>query len=329
MAANLHIIGAGAWGTALALAAHRAGSHVSLYTKEDSHAQDLRLKRINPLLPGVDLPSSIVISSDLESLTNADAVFIVIPSQNVENLCLALKDFLPVHIPVVLCSKGIEMKGHNRLLSQIVQEHLANPLLILSGPNFAKEIAKGLPAATTIAGDSDKARFIAEMLHHTHFRCYLSQDVIGVQVGGAIKNVISIGCGIVYGMGWGQNAIATLLSLGLVEIRRLGTKLGAASETFLGLSGVGDLTLTCSSELSRNFSLGVALGRGNHLQDCLSQYSSVPEGVHTVQALHQLNSRLNLSMPLCDTVYQILYEGLSPQQAFEQMLYHPIREEIS
>lgn len=327
--ANVHIIGAGAWGTALALTAYRAGSDVTLYAKGISRAEHLRISRENSLLPGVEIPASIVIESDFKSLVDADGILIVLPSQEVESLCMELKAFLPPTIPLVLCSKGIEMKGENRLLSQVVREHLENPILILSGPNLAKEIAKGLPAATTIAGDLDKARLIAGMLHHSHFRCYLSPDVIGTQVGGALKNVISIGCGIVYGMGWGQNAIATLLSLGLMEIRRLGTRLGATSETFLGLSGVGDLTVTCSSELSRNFSLGAALGRGEHLRECLSRYASVPEGVHTVQAIHHLSRRLGLFMPLCETVHKVLYEDMPPQQAFEQTLHHPISEEIS
>jgi len=329
MTSSLHIIGAGAWGTALALTAERAGSHVTLHTQSQKQADELSRSRENQLyLPGITLPDNLQITADRHALRDADALLIVIPAQRFEALCLSLKSILPPTIPVVLCSKGIEVGGNNRLLSEIAQAYLTNPLLVLSGPNLAREIAQDLPAATTLAGNKDVSHKVATMIHHTYFRCYTSEDIIGVQVAGALKNVLSIACGITQGMGLGHNAVAALLSRGLIEMRRLGLQLGAISDTFMGLAGVGDLSLTCSSELSRNFSLGIALGRGESLEAILAKRVSVTEGVYTAKAVHELNARLANELPICEIVYRILYKNLSPQEALEQLAARPLKEEI-
>ncbi|MEI8295108.1 MAG: NAD(P)H-dependent glycerol-3-phosphate dehydrogenase, partial [Alphaproteobacteria bacterium] len=224
--------------------------------------------------------------------------------------------------------KGIEMGGGNRTLSEIAKEHLTNPLLILSGPNLAREVAQNLPAATTIAGDQGVSQRVAAMLHHSYFRCYTSEDTIGVQIAGALKNVLSIACGITHGMGLGHNAAAALLSRGLIEMRRLGLHLGATSDTFMGLAGIGDLVLTCSSELSRNFSLGIALGRGETLESILAKRVSVTEGVYTAKAIYELSNRLDFELPICEIVYRILYESLPIHEAFEQLAARPLTQEI-
>jgi glycerol-3-phosphate dehydrogenase (NAD(P)+) len=329
MTSSLHIIGAGTWGTALALTGDRAGSLVTLHTHNQDQADQLSRSRENQrYLPGIILPDHLQITADRHVLAAAQALLIVIPAQRLEELCRTLKPILPPTIPVVLCSKGIEMGGKNRLLSEIAQAHLANPLLILSGPNLAREVAQNLPTATTLAGSKDLSHKVAAMLHHPYFRCYTSEDTIGVQVAGALKNVLSIACGITQGMGLGHNATAALLSRGLIEMRRLGLQLSAMSDTFMGLAGVGDLALTCSSELSRNFSLGIALGRGESLEAILAKRVSVTEGVYTAKAVHELSNRLANELPICEIVYRILYEKLSPAEAFEQLAARPLTQEI-
>jgi glycerol-3-phosphate dehydrogenase (NAD(P)+) len=329
MTSSLHIIGSGAWGTALALTADRAGSLVTLHTRSQSQADQLSRSRENQrYLPGITLPDSIIITADRATLVEAHALLIAIPAQRLEELCLSLKPILPNTIPVVICSKGIEIGGDNRLLSEVVQDSLSNQLLILSGPNLAREIAQNLPAATTIAGGADVSNQIAKMLHHQHFRCYTNEDMIGVQVAGALKNVLAIACGITKGMGLGHNAVSSLLSRGLIEMRRLGVTLRAMSETFMGLAGLGDLVLTCSSELSRNFSLGVALGHGESLKSILARRVGVTEGVHTAKAVYELSGSLRLELPICEVVYRILYEDLPLMQAFEQLSTRPQTQEI-
>lgn len=329
MTPSLHVIGAGAWGTALALTAARAGSLVTLYAQSQEQADTLSHTRENQrYLPNIGIPDTIGITADLNLLKTAHTLLIVIPAQRLEPLCISLKSILPPSIPVVLCSKGIEIGGGNRLLSEITQAYLENPLLILSGPNFAREVAQNLPAATTLAGDKNFSHKVAAMLHHSYFRCYVSEDMIGVQVAGALKNVLSIACGIAQGMGLGHNAVAALLSRGLIEMRRLGLQLGASSDTFMGLAGIGDLSLTCSSALSRNFSLGIALGKGESLEAILAQRVSVTEGIYTAKAVHELNSRLDNELPICETVYQVLYEKLHPMEALKQLIARPLREEI-
>jgi len=329
MRPSLHIVGAGAWGTALALTAARAGSLVTLHTQSQEQADDLSRTRENQCyLPDIVIPDTIEITADQRVLTTAHALLIVIPTQRLDALCISLKSILPPSIPVVLCSKGIEVGRNNRLLSEITQAHLENPLLILSGPNLAREVAQNLPAATTLAGNKNLSHKVATMLHHPYFRCYTSEDMIGVQVAGALKNVLSIACGIAHGMGLGRNAVAALLSRGLIEMRRLGLQLGALSDTFMGLAGVGDLSLTCSSELSRNFSLGIALGKGESLESILAKRVSVTEGIYTAKAVHELSSRLSNELPICEIVYQILYKNLHPTEALKQLATRPLREEI-
>lgn len=327
MRPNVHVIGAGAWGTALALASLRAETHVTLHVRSKEQADLMMATRHNNrYLPGVVLPMALDITADFQHAQKADVILLVTPAQS---LVSVLKDFhVPAHIPVVICAKGLEIKPPHRLMTEIAKEYLKNPLVVLSGPNFAHEIAQNLPAATTLAGDADVVEMVSRCLHSSHLRCYHSDDVIGVQVGGSIKNVLAIAAGVIHGMNLGANAAAALLSRGLMEMRRLGLALGAQGDTFLGLSGVGDLILTTSSLSSRNFSLGVALGQGLTLPQVLSQRVSVTEGVFTAQAVHALASRLDLQMPICQTIYQILYENLPLQQAMEQLMNRPQAPEI-
>ncbi len=320
------IIGAGSWGTALALTAHRAGQQVTLLPRRPEHSDILNKTRENQTyLPGIPLPSEIVISSDLTLLTDADIVLQVTPAQTISETCILVKEYLPPHAPWVICAKGIVrgVEGKEpQLLSEVTQEILPNPIAILSGPSFADEVGLNLPTAVTIASENeDIAKVVASSLRHTRFRCYVSDDPVGVQVAGAVKNVLAIACGIVRGRGFGNNATAALITRGLAEMRRLGLALGGKSDTFLGLSGVGDVTLTCSSEQSRNMRLGIALGKeGANVPKILKDSPSLAEGVPTVAAVLKLSQTLSIPMPLCDAVYAILYNHVSIEDVVEAIL---------
>ncbi len=309
---RITVYGAGAWGTALALTLEKKGI-VTLLARREDHAHWMRESRTNEhYLPGCLLPNSIQITADKSVLAHTDILLWVIPTQNTAFELEHLPPLLPSHVPIVICSKGIvvNQEGPSVFLTNIMAERVQNPLAVLSGPNFAMEIGRGLPAAATLAAfDGELAENLAYQLRHENFRIYASSDPIGVQVAGAIKNVLAIGCGIVMGKNLGLNANAALITRGLAEMRRLGVALGASVETFLGLSSVGDLILTCSSEQSRNTSLGMALAQGNTLEDILSQRITVSEGVYTAKAVHHIAKALSVPMPICEGVYSILYEA--------------------
>ncbi len=320
------IIGAGSWGTALALTAHRAGQQVTLLPRRPEQSSIVNQARENQAyLPGIVLPSDLVVSSDLTLLREADIVLQVTPAQTIGETCLMVKKYLPPHAPWVICAKGIVRGTEEKapqLLSEVTQEILPNPIVILSGPSFADEVGLNLPTAVTVASkNEDIAKFVASNLRHPRFRCYVSDDPLGVQVAGAIKNVLAIACGIVRGRNFGNNATAALITRGLAEMRRLGIALGGKSDTFLGLSGVGDATLTCSSKQSRNTRLGIALGReGATVANILKESSSLAEGVPTVAAVLKLSQALSIPMPLCEAVYTILYNHISVDEVVENIL---------
>lgn len=323
---NICIIGAGAWGTALALTALRAGQQVTLLPRQPEQADILNNTLENQTyLPGITLPSDLVISCDLKALTKADIVLQVTPAQSIRQTCFNVQKYLPPSTPFVLCAKGIVrgIEGKEpQLLSDVTREILPNPIAILSGPSFADEVGLNLPTAVTVASDNeDIAKDVASSLRHKQFRCYVSDDLIGVQVAGALKNVLAIACGIVRGKGFGNNAAAALITRGLAEMRRLGLALGGKSDTFLGLSGVGDVTLTCSSEQSRNMRLGIALGKkGANVAKILQESPFIAEGVPTVEAVLKLAQTFSIPMPLCQAVYAILYDQVSINEVIENIL---------
>jgi glycerol-3-phosphate dehydrogenase (NAD(P)+) len=315
------IIGAGSWGTALALTAYRAGQQVTLIPRRPAQADDLnRLRENKVYLPGIFLPQDIKVSSDLAALASADIVLVVTPAQSLRETCAYAQKTLAPMTPWVICAKGIDLQT-SKLLSDVSESLLPNPVVILSGPSFADEVGRNLPTAVTLAsGNEDAAKRVAACLRHTRFRCYLSDDPRGVQVAGAVKNVLAIASGIVHGRGFGNNATAALITRGLAEVRRLGVALGGKTDTFLGLSGVGDITLTCSSEQSRNMRLGKALGEGASAAEILQNTPYVTEGVPTVAAVYRLSQDLSISMPLCWAVYAILYDHISIDEVIENLL---------
>ena len=319
---NITILGAGAWGTALAI--NLSSRHqVTLWTKDPHHLAALTAQRNNQqFLPGFFLPDSIRLTSTLEvALDTAEFALIVVP---VAGLRETLRGVVAtgMAIPVLWGCKGFESQAV-KLPHQIVQEEYGStaPSGVLSGPSFAQEVAQGLPTALTLASHDEKfTQKIALQLHSARLRVYSSKDVIGVEVGGAIKNVISIAAGISDGMGFGYNARAALLTRGLMEITRLGVKLGGCLETFMGLSGVGDMILTCTGDLSRNRRVGLMLAEGQSLSEILRQLGHVAEGVYAAAAAQRLSRELGVEMPITQAICGILYESVPAREAVEVLL---------
>lgn len=323
---HIVVIGAGAWGTALSVAMRRVGHRVSLLTRCHEHAKTVHEGRENKrYLAGIPLDPGILVEANPDHLKDADVILWVVPAQFAIETADSLLPYIQPHCPIVICSKGIDAKSpivdENSLLTAVIGKILPNPLAILSGPNFAIEVAHGLPAAATLAAFSpDLAIQLVQTLKHPRFRLYASDDPIGVQVAGAVKNVIAIASGIVFGKNLGHNANAALMTRGLAEIRRLGLSLGGKLQTFLGLAAVGDLTLTCSSQQSRNMSLGVALGQGQKLEDILKSRHTVAEGLYTAAAVHKLSALKSVPMPICEAVHNILYHQGSVDEVIESLL---------
>ena len=322
------IIGAGAWGTALAMAAQRAGRAATLWAREPEVVASISATRINALfLPGLPLDPAIAATGDLKIAADADIVLLVSPAQHLRAAAKDLSTLIPAGRPVVICAKGIELDT-GALMTEAADALNHTALMVLSGPSFASEVAKGLPTALTLAAaDQAQGRAVAEALSSRTFRPYLSTDVIGAQIGGAVKNVLAIGCGISEGRKLGSNAKSALLTRGLAELVRLAVARGAKAETLMGLSGLGDLVLTASSTQSRNYSLGVALGEGRTLEDILGARPSVTEGVTTAKAVVALAAKLKVDMPICTAVDRILNHDAAIDDVMRQLLERPLRAE--
>jgi glycerol-3-phosphate dehydrogenase (NAD(P)+) len=329
---RIGIIGGGAWGTALAVTARRAGRSVVLWAREAEVAAAINRDHENPLfLPGVALDAAIRATTDLaEAAAAADALLLVTPAQHLRALAEALEPYLPGGTPVLVCAKGIEEKT-GALMGEVVATALpAAPLAVLSGPTFAAEVARGLPTAVTLATrDAALGRRLVAALGTRSFRPYLSGDIVGAEIGGAVKNVLAIACGIVMGRRLGDNARAALITRGLAEMVRLALRKGGQAETLMGLSGLGDLVLTCGSLQSRNHSLGVALGEGRALADILAERRSVTEGVTSAAAAAVLAARLGVEMPIVAAVDAILHHGAAVDQAVAALLARPFKSEAA
>ena len=328
---KIGIIGAGAWGTALAMAAIRAGNEVVIQAHEPEVAEAINLHHENSIfLPSYELDLGIKATSVMVDAVDADVVLLVAPAQHMRGVCDAAAADWPSGVPAIICAKGIE-QGSCALMSEVVGEMLpGKPIAVLSGPTFAAEVARDLPTAVTLACDDETmAKVLMETLSARYFRIYRSRDIIGSQIGGAVKNVLAIACGIVEGRKLGDNTRAALVTRGLAEISRLGMAKGAQAETLAGLSGMGDLTLTCNAVQSRNFSLGVALGSGQRLEDILSERNSVAEGVFTASSVTDLARRLNVDLPICSAVDGVLNHGANIDATINGLLARPLKAETT
>jgi len=322
---SIAVIGAGAWGTALALTCARAGRKVTLWEHDAANAENLKKKRESLFLPGVRIPDEIAIATDLAVATRAQAVLLVVPAQAVRSAAQKLAPLVAAGTPVIVCAKGIEQSS-----KQFVTDVLAAcaPEIvpaILSGPSFAIDVARGLPTAVTLAArDGALAEQLAHAIGSANFRPYHATDVRGVEIGGAAKNVLAIGAGIVAGSGLGASAAAALVTRGFAELSRFGRAYGAKPETLMGLSGLGDLLLTCSSPQSRNFSFGMALGRGQRPGEI---HGGLAEGVFTAPVLLDMAREKNVDMPISTAVAAVLNEQMSVDAAIESLLTRPLRAE--
>jgi len=327
---SVGIVGGGAWGTALATVARWAGRDVVVWAREPEVVDAINAVHENPLfLPGLRLDPQIRATADLaEAVTDADAVFLATPAQHLRAMATRAAPSLPPGKPVVVCAKGIE-QGSGALMTEVLADTLpASPAAVLSGPTFAGEVARGLPTAVTLAcEDPGLGARLVEAIGTRTFRPYLSRDLAGAQVGGAVKNVLAIACGIVTGRGLGDNARAALVTRGLAETARLGRAKGAKAETLMGLSGLGDLILTCTSVQSRNMSLGVALGGGRELAEVLAERRSVAEGVFSAPPVIALAARHQVEMPICRAVDDVLAGRSSIDEAITALLARPFTVE--
>ena len=319
------IIGAGAWGTALAQLMAADGQDVALWALEPDVVDAINMRRENPLyLPGIALAPGIRASGAMADLADCDLLLVVSPAQHLR----AVVAQAPAGVPLVLCSKGIEA-GTGLLMSQVAQDaQPSSPIAVLSGPTFAHEVAKGLPTAITLAcEDKDLGQRLAARIARASFRPYVSDDVIGAEIGGAVKNVLAIACGVAEGAGLGLNARAALISRGFAEMTRFGLARGARAETLGGLSGLGDLVLTCSSTNSRNFSLGKGLGEGQSAADLLANRRTVAEGAHTAPVLRDAARAVGVEMPVVEAVCALLADAAPLGHVIDALLARPLRPE--
>jgi glycerol-3-phosphate dehydrogenase (NAD(P)+) len=326
---SIGIVGGGAWGTALAQTMRRAGRDVLLWAREPEVVEAINARHMNEtFLPSVTLDAKIRATGKLAEVATSDALLLVAPAQHVRSLSRELAPSLRDRQPIVMCAKGIEQSSGQMMGGVLAAELPAVTQAVLSGPSFAADVARGLPAALTVAcADETVGRALAERLGGPGFRLYWTNDVVGVELGGALKNVLAIAAGIVDGKGLGASAHAALVTRGFAEMRRLGSALGARPETLIGLSGLGDLILTCGSPQSRNMSLGRALGRGQTLDQALAGKVSVSEGVYTATAARRIAEEKGIEMPICSAVCDVVEGKASVDAAIEQLMNRPIKAE--
>jgi glycerol-3-phosphate dehydrogenase (NAD(P)+) len=326
---SVGIIGGGAWGTALAQTMRLAGRDALIWAREPEVVAGINASHANPVfLAAVALDPGLKATADLAEVAGQDIVLMVAPAQHVRAVAAELAPRLAAAKPLVLCAKGLE-QASGKLLGEVVAEVLPQATLaVLSGPSFAADVARGLPAALTLAcAEAELGARLVETLAYRQFRLYRSTDVIGVQLGGAVKNVLAIAAGIVEGRGLGASAHAALVTRGFAELRRFGEALGARPQTLMGLSGLGDLLLTCGSPQSRNMSLGRALGQGETLQAILDARRSIAEGVYTAAAVAKVAAERGIDMPICAAVNAIVSGRATVDQAIEALLSRPLRTE--
>jgi glycerol-3-phosphate dehydrogenase (NAD(P)+) len=322
---HIAVVGAGAWGTALALTCARAGRKVTLWEQDAANAKQLVTKRESLFLPGVRIDDSIAVADDIAAAAHAEALLLVVPAQAVRAVAKSLAPVLADGTPLIVCAKGIE-RGSKKFMSEVIAECAPKAVAaILSGPSFAADVARGMPTAVTLAANDGKlAAALAQAVGSAAFRPYHSSDLRGVEIGGAAKNVLAIAAGVVTGRGLGASALAALTTRGFAELVRFGRAYGAKPETMMGLSGLGDLLLTCSSPQSRNFTFGVNLGRG---EKPAAIHAGLAEGVFTAPVLLEMARERAIDMPISSAVAALLAEKMTVDAVIESLLTRPLKAE--
>lgn len=327
---KITIIGDGGWGTALGLIAFENGHDVTIWGPFADYIETVKASRENKsFLEGVIIPDGIEMTSDrIKALQNADAVILAVPTKYYKDVIKSMNGLIPKEASVVSVAKGLDRDSHQRMSS--LAETLLNhkPVAALSGPSHAEEVARGVPTAVTVACENEEcSKHLQQLLSNNHFRVYTTQDVVGVELGGALKNVIAIAVGISDGLGFGDNTRAALITRGLVEMKRLGVTLGADEKTFTGLSGLGDLIVTCTSKLSRNRGVGERIGRGEKAADILSDMQQAVEGVWNCASAHAVAEKNNVDAPVTNEVYEIIHENKDPLDAMKSLLTRNVKPE--
>jgi len=326
----ISVIGAGSWGTTLACLLSEKGFDVTLWVHGKGLSEEINKTRVNSAyLPDITLPDNFSVTDNIEdAVGKARYVLNAVPAQYTRAVFKEAVRYIPGEAITISASKGIE-RGTLLTVSAILKELSDHPVAVLSGPSFAKEVIRKLPAAVTLATENKNMGFILqELFNFNNFRVYRHDDVIGVEIGGALKNVMAIASGISDSLGLGNNARASLITRGLVEMTRLGVAMGARERTFSGLSGIGDLVLTCTSPLSRNYTVGIKLGQGIKLKDILDQTRSVAEGVATAESAFDLSRKYDIEMPIVEQVYRVLHEGKDPSQAVKDLMERSLKSEF-
>ena len=327
------VIGAGSWGTALAMIAARNQHRVRLWAREPEVAGEINRIHKNPIyLSDFELPENIHATTDIETaIAEADFAFLVVPSHAMRETLTRLRPFLNSDLVLVSAAKGVENNTLMRMeevAADVLQQDMHSRYVALSGPSFAREVAEGQPTAIVAASENrDRSELIQRSLSSNVFRVYTNTDVAGVELGGAVKNVVAIAAGVVRGLGYGTNAVAAIITRGLAEMTRLALARGARIETMAGLAGLGDLVLTCTGELSRNRYVGVELGRGRKLAEILGEMRKVAEGVKTTRSVYELGHRLKIDMPITASIHALLYEDKPALEAANELMGRPLKRE--
>ncbi|MEJ2656331.1 MAG: NAD(P)-dependent glycerol-3-phosphate dehydrogenase [Desulfobacterales bacterium] len=331
---NIGVVGAGSWGTALANLLALKGFKIDLWVFEKEVKEQIEsLKENRAFLSGISLSDLIFPSNDMEGVVKGkDLVVVVVPSHVMRETAHQIREYILKATIIVSASKGIENKTHltmSGVLKEVLYDTDEDYFAVLSGPSFAREVVRKVPTVVAVASKNPRvAGFVQHIFATPYFRVYTNNDMIGVEMGGAVKNVIAIAAGIIEGLGLGLNTRAALITRGLTEIRRLGLKLGANPRTLAGIAGIGDLVLTCTGNVSRNHTVGKKIGEGMKLNDILSEMRMVAEGVKTAKSVYNLSKNLGVEMPICHEVYHILYDGISPQEAVHRLMTRELKQEL-
>ena len=325
------VLGAGSWGTALALVVAKKGYNVSMWTLSEDQCQKVNSTRENvDYLPGVNIPKNIHITTDLkEAINDSSVIVLAVPSQAIRSVCKQIKPFVNKNQILVDVAKGLE-KGTGLRLSQVCEKELPEcKYVVLSGPSHAEEVSRDIPTTVVVASeDLTTAEKIQDIFMSPKFRVYTNPDVVGVELGGALKNIIAFGAGICDGLGYGDNAKAALMTRGIREISRLGVAMGAETSTFSGLSGIGDLIVTCTSMHSRNRRAGILIGQGKSLDETLKEVKMVVEGITATEVAYEVAKKLNIEMPITNAIYSVLHDGANPDEVVDELMMRNKTHEV-
>ncbi|OFI07656.1 glycerol-3-phosphate dehydrogenase [Clostridium acetireducens DSM 10703] len=331
MCSKVCFLGGGSFGTALAVMLSKKGIDVSIWTRKEQLVNDINVKKENiKYLPNIVIPSKVVATTNMkEAIENSKCIVLAVPSHAIREVCKEAKKYITQNQIIVSIAKGIEQESNKRL-SQVIKEEIKNnPIVILSGPSHAEEVARDMPTVVVVTSENmEYAEKIQDLFMTNKFRIYTNDDLIGIEIGGAVKNIIALAAGILDGMGYGDNAKAALMTRGMSEIIRIGIKLGGKPETFSGLTGMGDLIVTCTSMHSRNRRAGIYIGKGMSLEEAIKEVGMVVEGIKACKVFYNLKEKTGVSMPITDTLYKALFEGKDPKYGVYELMTRNKKDEI-